>query len=312
MAFALFLVLAGLVLLTLSADRFVLSAARLASHWGLSTVLIGALVVGMGTSAPEFIVSVVSGGESFDLAIGNIAGSNIANLSLVLGASAMVATIAGQNRILRREGIMMLVAMTVFTGLIWDGSLGRVDGTILVLGMLVASFFLVRWSRQDDENGFGPDLDEIETDDTVSASKEIAIGTLTLLSMLAGAELLKDGALDIAEIMGISAGVIGLTLVAIGTSLPELATAVAAARRRENGLVVGNLLGSNLFNSLIVAGGVALFRPGTLEGDFTLTLLTMMAIGAGAGILGVMGNRYVRAEGAALLAVYFIYLFLTF
>lgn len=224
----------------------------------------------------------------------------------------MVATIAGQQRILRREGVMMLAAMTLFTALIWDGSLNRPDGILLIIGMAVASFYLVRWSRQDDVAGFGPDLDEIDTDATVSAGKEIAIGILTLIAMLIGAELLKDGALDIAEIMGISAGVIGLTLVAIGTSLPELATAVAAARRRENGLVVGNLLGSNLFNSLIVGGGVALFRPGTLEQDFTFTLITMMAIGAGAGILGTWGNRYVRAEGAALLAVYFIYLFVTF
>lgn len=312
MGFALFLVLVGLVLLTIAADRFVLSAARLASHWGLSTVLIGALVVGMGTSAPEFIVSVVSGGESLDLAIGNIAGSNIANLSLVLGASVMVATIAGQQRILRREGLLMMGSMVLFTVLIWDGSLNRTDGIILVSAMIVASALLVRWSRQDDAAGFGSPADEIDTDESVSAGKEIGIGLATLLTMLLGAEWLKDGALEIAEILGISAGVIGLTLVAIGTSLPELATAIAAARRRENGIVVGNLLGSNLFNSLIVGGGVALVRPGSLESSFTATLIVMLMIGALAGIFGLTGNRYVRAEGAALLAIYFGYLIITF
>lgn len=312
MTSALLLVLAGLILLTIAADRFVLSAARLASHWGMSTVLVGALVVGMGTSAPEFIVSVVSGGESLDLAIGNIAGSNIANLSLVLGASVMVATIAGQQRILRREGLLMFGSMVLFTVLIWNGSLNRADGIVLVLAMFVASALLVRWSKQDDVNGFGSPADEIDTDEHVSAGKEVTIGLATLGTMLLGAEWLKDGALEIAVILGISAGVIGLTLVAIGTSLPELATAIAAARRRENGIVVGNLLGSNLFNSLIVGGGVALVRPGALESSFDTTLIFMLVVGALSGVLGLMGNRYVRAEGAGLLVLYIGYLVLTF
>jgi cation:H+ antiporter len=312
MPHALLLVIAGLALLVLAADRFVLSAVRLASHWGMSTMLIGALVVGMGTSAPEFIVSVVSGGESFDLAIGNIVGSNIANLSLVLGASILVATIVGQQRILRREGIAMLASMVLFSALIWDGSLGLADGIILIAAMLVASFYLVRWSRQDNDSGVGKSIDELETGESVSAKKEIALGIGTLIVMLLGAEWLKDGALEIAQILGISAGAIGLTLVAIGTSLPELATVIAAARRRENGLVVGNLVGSNLFNSLVVGGGVALVRPGTLESSFTSTLVAMLLIGGLAGILGSIGNRFVRAEGAGLLALYLVYLVCTF
>ena len=312
MPHALLLVVAGLVLLILAADRFVLSAVRLASHWGMSTVLIGALVVGMGTSAPEFIVSVVSGGESFDLAIGNIVGSNIANLSLVLGASVLVTAIVGQQRILRREGIAMLASMMLFSALIWDGSLGQVDGSILVAAMVVTSFYLVRWSQQDDDNGIENSIDKLETNKSISAKKEIALGVGTLISMLLGAEWLKDGALEIAQILGISAGAIGLTLVAIGTSLPELATAIAAARRRENGLIVGNLVGSNLFNSLVVGGGVALIRPGTLESSFTSTLVVMLLIGGLAGILGSIGNRLVRAEGAGLLALYLVYLIYTF
>jgi len=200
----------------------------------------------------------------------------------------------------------------LFSALIWDGSLGLADGIILIAAMLVASFYLVRWSRQDNDSGVGKSIDELETGESVSAKKEIALGIGTLIVMLLGAEWLKDGALEIAQILGISAGAIGLTLVAIGTSLPELATVIAAARRRENGLVVGNLVGSNLFNSLVVGGGVALVRPGTLESSFTSTLVAMLLIGGLAGILGSIGNRFVRAEGAGLLALYLVYLVCTF
>ncbi len=294
-------VVVGLVMLTAAADRFVTSAARLAKAWGMSQILIGAVVVGMGTSAPEFIVSVVGGGQSFDLAFGNIAGSNIANLSLVLGASVMVSAIVGQRRILRREGALMIASLILFGALMWDGGLTRPEGLVLAGAAVLSGYLLVRWSS-------GEVNEDIDIDGDVRVPAEITFGLLTLAIMLIGANLLANGALDIAAELGISEGVIGLTLVAIGTSLPELATTIAAARQRRNALVVGNLLGSNLFNSLVVGAGVGLIRPGTAVDPVQATIVVMLGIALLAGILANTGNRLIRSEGVALLVAYGGYL----
>ena len=266
---AIVFVVIGLALLTVAADRFVSSAARLAKAWGMSQILIGAIVVGMGTSAPEFIVSVVGGGDSFDLAFGNISGSNIANLSLVLGASVLVNTIVNQRGVMRREGGLMLGGMLLYGLLLWDGGLTRLDGAILATGGIIAGWLLVRWSSGAD--------DDIDFDGPVTVRLELLIGIGTLGIMLLGAQLLAKGALRIAADIGVSEGFIGLTVVAIGTSLPELATVIAAARQRRNAMVVGNLLGSNLFNSLVVGAGVGLIRPGVALDQVRPTLIAMMA-----------------------------------
>lgn len=204
----------------------------------------------------------------------------------------------------------MLLAVSLFALLVWDGGLDRTEGVILAAGAVAAGAALVRWSKQDGAEEFAEQLDEFAGDEGVSQPKEISLGLLTLAVMLFGADLLAGGALDIADLLGVSAGFIGLTVVAIGTSLPELATAVAAARRRENDLIVGNLLGSNLFNSLVVGGGVALLRPGTATGDFRPTLAIMIGVAALSGLLTATGNRLVRAEGVLLLAVFVGYLVL--
>lgn len=298
---AILFVVVGLVLLTFAADRFVTAAARLAKAWGMSQILIGAVVVGMGTSAPEFIVSVVGGGKSFDLAFGNIAGSNIANLSLVLGASVLVSAIIGQRTILRREGLLMLLAVILFGAFMWDGGLSRIEGGILALGAGLAGYLLARWSTGETD-------DEVDLDGEVNVPIELVAGLLTLSVMLAGAQLLATGALNAAAILGVSEGFIGLTVVAIGTSLPELATAIAAARQRRNALVVGNLLGSNLFNSLVVGAGVGLIRPGVADDPVRGSIIAMIAIAALAGILLNTGDRMVRSEGIVLLATYAGYL----
>ncbi len=304
---AIALILGGLILLTGAADRFVVAAARLAKAWGISPILIGALVVGMGTSAPEFIVSVIGGSESFDLAMGNIVGSNISNLTLVLGTSVLVSPIAGQRRILRREGALMIVAVGLYAALLWNGDLTRTDGTVLAIGMGLAALALVQWARRDAADGM-LDNDEEESEEEFTVGRELIIGALALVTMIVGANLLKDGALDLASLIGLSEGFVGLSIVAIGTSLPELATAVSAARRRQNDLVVGNLLGSNLFNSLAVAGGVGLIQPGMAVEPFQALALVMVGVAVFAGTLTFTGNRLVRVEGLALLAVFVLYL----
>lgn len=301
MFIAILFVITGLVLLTLAADRFVAAAARLAKAWGMSQILIGAVVVGMGTSAPEFIVSVVGGGKSFDLAFGNVAGSNIANLTMVLGASVLVSAIVGQRTILRREGALMFLAVALFGGFMWDGELTRAEGLVLALGAALSGYLLVRWSTGETDEDF-------ELDGEITVPTELLVGILTLVVMLVGAQLLASGALDIAGLLGVSEGFIGLTVVAIGTSLPELATAIAAARRRQNALVVGNLLGSNLFNSLVVGAGIGLIRPGVAVDPIHGTIVAMIGVALLAGILTNTGNRLVRTEGVALLATYIGYL----
>ena len=302
------LVVGGLVLLTAGADRFVLAAARLSRMWGLSPILIGALVVGMGTSAPEFLVSVVAAaGGGLDLAVGNVIGSNVANLSLVLGATALVAPIAGHIRTLRREGILMFGAVVLLAGLTWNRSLTTSEGIILLVAMVVAAAMLVRWARRDGD-GAGvvtAELDEMTYDSGRPNPRfEIIVGIVALVATLGGAEMLVRGAQAIARQLDLSEAFIGLTLVALGTSLPELATALAAARRREHDLVVGNLLGSNLFNSLGVAGGAAVLGGGAISDRFGTGLLFMLGVAAFAGVLTATGNKLVRWEGFALLAVY--------
>ena len=302
------LVLGGLVLLTAGADRFVLAAARLSRVLGLSPILIGALVVGMGTSAPEFLVSVVAAaGGRIDLAVGNVIGSNIANLSLVLGATALVTPMAGHVQTLRREGFLMFGAVALLAIVVWNQSLTVAEGIVLLVAMGLAAVVLIRWARGDVEGArtVTAELDEMTYDSGRPNPRfEIIVGIVALLATLGGAEMLVRGAQEIATRLDLSEGFIGLTLVALGTSLPELATVLAAARRKENDLVIGNLLGSNLFNSLAVAGGAAVVGGGTLVTGFRTGLLFMLGVAAFAGILTATGNRLVRWEGFALLAVY--------
>ncbi|MFO7547602.1 MAG: calcium/sodium antiporter [Acidimicrobiia bacterium] len=301
------LVVAGLALLTLSADRFVVSAARLSRLWGLSPILIGAVVVGLGTSLPEMLVSGLAAADpgGLDLALGNVVGSNIANLTLVLGISTLISPMAGQRRIIRREGMAMLVGSAALTGLAWNGDLLFLEGAILAAGMVVALGLLYRWSLIDAADG---ELDAGFEDPTdgqvIRPNREVLLGIGALALTLLGARLLVDGAKGVAGGLGVSGGLIGLTLVAVGTSLPELATGIAAARRHENDLVLGNVLGSNLFNALAVGGVSAMIGNGQLEADFRGSLLAMLVISAVAGLLSSTQNRLQRWEGALLLAAY--------
>jgi cation:H+ antiporter len=307
MLFDLGFVVAGLALLTLSADRFVVSAARLSRFWGLSPILIGAVVVGLGTSLPEMLVSGLAAAEpgGLDLALGNVVGSNIANLTLVLGISTLISPMVGQRRIIRREGMAMFAGSVLLAGLAWNGDLLFVEGAVLAAGMIVALILLYRWSLVDAANGeLDAEFEEPGDGRPVRPGIEVAVGIGTLALTLMGARLLVDGAQGVAGTLGISGGLIGLTLVAVGTSLPELATGIAAARRHENDLVVGNVLGSNLFNALAVGGVSGMIGNGLFDADFRLSLVAMLVISVVAGVLAFTRNRLERWEGALLLAAY--------
>jgi cation:H+ antiporter len=298
-------VVAGLVVLTYAADQFVVGAARLATILRLSPVVIGAVVIGFGTSAPEMIVSGLAASRgSLDIAVGNIVGSNVANLTLVLGAAALVTPIVVRSPVLKREAPLSLGLTLVFAVLVQSG-LSRADA--LVLGtLLVASLaFIIVASRGTDEIMTG-EVEEFLADGPVARGKEGLRTALGLIGTLGAAQLLVVSATEIASGLGLSEGFIGLTVVAIGTSLPELATSLQAARKDETDLIVGNLLGSNLFNSGAVAAVAGLAGPGPLD-DPTIVgfaTLLMVVVSVGATVFMITGKRVVRWEGALLLAAY--------
>ena len=304
MLLAVLLLVAGLVLLTVGADRFVVASARLARRLGISTVLIGALVVGLGTSAPELLVSVLAAGRGeVDIALGNVIGSNTANMTLVLGSCALVAPIVSRVRTIRREGFTMFIALVFISLLLWNLRLDRWEAVLLAVGMVIAALLLVWWSPSDRE---ASQVDLIPGEDVWSGSmrREVIVGLATLAVTLVGADLLIRGAERLADEAGISSAFVGLVIVSVGTSLPELATAIASARRKETDLVIGNVLGSNLFNTLAVAGTAGLVGPGSVDAGFRYAMGFMLAAGFVAGVFVLTGRRLTRWEGAALLAIF--------
>lgn len=302
MLLALIFFVGGLIALTLSADRFVLSASRLSRALGLSPILIGALVIGLGTSAPEMLVSGLAAwrGE-IDIAVGNVVGSNTANLSLVLGSAALVATIVSRAKTIIREGVLMLVAMLAASLMLWNLELGRVEGAILAVSMLGAGYLLVRWARVDPET---VDTRVADSPEEIRVGVEWFIGLGALLLTLLGADFLVRGATRMAEELGITSAFVGLVIVSVGTSLPELATALSAARRGETDLVLGNLVGSNLFNTLAVLGLAGVIGPGVVSDEFNGAIAYMLVVAVVAGGFVVSGRKLERWQGAVLLALF--------
>ncbi len=315
-------VAAGLVVLVKAGDRFVGGAVSLAAELRVPPVVVGALIIGFGTSVPEMMVSgfAAAGGDR-DLGVGNVVGSNLANLSLVLGTGALLTTMKIDTGVLCREAPVATAACAVFTFLVWDG-LSRGDGVALVV--LLATFLV--WVLRDASRAVEPELSaevdefvaefeaDLVGDDQAVAEADappmmaslVAVTVLGLLGTLVGARLLVWGAVGIADELGLAQGFVGITLVAVGTSLPELVTAVIAARRQEEELMVGNLLGSNIFNSLAVAGIVGLVGPGPLADPVVAHrgALIMMVVVVTAAVFMVTGRRVGRVEAGALLGAY--------
>jgi cation:H+ antiporter len=291
--------LGGLVLLAVAADRFVLAAARLSRAWGLSPVLVGALVVGMGTSAPELLVSILSAVDGdLNLALGNAVGSNVANVTLVVGLSAVIRPLTGTLKVLQREGVMMFLAVIGLAYVMWDGEVTRIESLCLLGAMLVAAGLVVRWAKLDKDTELGSAR---RSADDVRVGMELAVGLAALGLTLLGAQLLVTGATDLALALGIGSSFVGMTLVAVGTSLPELATSVAGVRRGEHDIVLGNVVGSNLFNALAVGGVAGVIAPGDAEPSLRLGAVAMVGFAALAGLLARTGRTVERWEGVALL-----------
>ena len=292
-------VLVGLVLLTKAADVFVDGAVGWASSTNISPVVVGAVVVGFGTSAPELLVSGIAAvNDDVALGVGNVVGSNVANLSLVLGAAALIVPILVTRAVLAREAPLSLLGVLVFAYFTIDG-FARWEGIVMLL-LLVAALSWIIFGSSDDS------VEEFDVDESLTLRMSVVMTSGGLVATLAGAQLMVWGAMAIADRFGLSGGFIGFTLVAVGTSLPELVTAIAAARKGETELILGNLLGSNLFNSLAVGGLIAVVGAGPI-GDELLErygIVLMIVVATLAWVFMVVRKRVSHIEALILLTVY--------
>lgn len=296
--------IAGLVVLARAAAMFVDGAVGISRKFGVSPVIIGAVVIGLGTSVPELLVSVLAAvrGDSA-LGVGNVVGSNVANLSLVLGVAALLAPLAVNASVLRREAPLSFLAVGAFALALQNG-LTRLDGALLLGGLVVAILIVVRATSRGRNDALAEDVEGEFL--PIRTGRLAAVTLVGLVGTTLGAQLLVTGATGLATEAGLSEGFVGVTLVAVGTSLPELVTAAHAARRHEDELIIGNVLGSNVFNSLLVGGAIALIAPGPID---DLRLVTVGAAGMTivalvAWLLMARGRRIVRGEAALLLAGY--------
>lgn len=302
----------GLAVLVWSADKFVDGAAATAKHLGMPALLIGMVVIGFGTSAPEMTVSAFAAWEGNPaLALGNAYGSNILNIVLILGATAAISAIAVHSDIIRRE-LPILLAVTVLSGfLIWDGAISRLDAAILLLvffGIMGWSIYTAMRNRQD---ALSADVEEELAEHSMSLQAALVWLVVGLALLIASSKVLVWGAVEVAHALGVSDLVIGLTIVALGTSLPELASSIAAARKGESDLALGNIVGSNLFNTLAVVGIAGAIAPFAVAQEVLVRdYPVMLAVTVGLFIMAYgfrKPGHLTRWEGIAMLAVYVAY-----
>lgn len=305
-------VIAGLIALVWSADRFVDGAAATAKHLGMPTLLIGMVIIGFGTSAPEMVVSALAAMQGNPgLALGNGFGSNITNIALILGLTAILAPIAVQSRILKAELPVLMLATLLVGALLYDFEISRLDAWI----MLGIFFVIMGWSiwrgMRQPKDSLADDIAHELEGDFMPLGRALVWLFIGLALLIASSRLLVWGAVDIASALGVSDLIIGLTIVAIGTSLPELASSIIAVRKNEHDLAIGNVIGSNLFNTLAVVGIAGAIQPlavgsEVLYRDWSIMAgLTVSLFVLGYGVLG--RGRINRIEGALLVAAYFGY-----
>jgi cation:H+ antiporter len=304
-------IVAGLVLLVWSADRFIEGSASVARHFGMSPLLIGMVIVGFGTSAPEMFVSALSSFQGNPgIALGNAYGSNIANIGLILGLTALISPIAVHSQVLRQElPILILVtALAVFQ--LWDGVLSRTDALVLLMVLAGLMVWSIRQGMRQRADSLGVEVEGELVACGMPLGRAIGWLVVGLLLLIVSSRLLVWGAVEIARQLGVGDLIIGLTVVAVGTSLPELASSIIAIRRKEHDIALGNVLGSNLFNTLAVVGIAGTIHPmavppEVLSRDMVvmtgLTLFLFLFL-FGYGFRGP--GRINRFEGATLLTAY--------
>ncbi|MEZ8825539.1 calcium/sodium antiporter [Vibrio amylolyticus] len=301
----------GLVFLVWSADKLVFGAAALARNVGISPLVIGMTILAMGSSAPEMMVSATAALEGkTDTAVGNVLGSNIANIALILGITALIKPLSISSAVLRRELPLMIGVTLVAGAILWDNHLGRSEGILLFVLFAFFILTMLRISRNEKKNGdVLLDEQESEVPEGVSNSKAALWVVIGLIILPISANILVNNAVIIAKFFGMSDLVIGLTIIAVGTSLPELAASLAGVLKGEDDMAVGNIIGSNVFNILAVMGIPGILSPSiinafAMDRDFWVMLavsllLVVMALGKSRSIN--------RIEGGILFAIFIAY-----
>ncbi|WP_194091295.1 calcium/sodium antiporter [Vibrio hibernica] len=311
MLIAVGLLIVGLALLVWSADKLVYGSAAVAKNMGISPLVIGMTILAMGSSAPEMMVSATAALDGkTDTAIGNVIGSNIANIALILGIAALIKPLSIGSTILRRELPLMMIVTVIAGFLLWDNYFGFSEGIILMVLFVGFILMMLKISKEEkNNNDVLLDQQESEIPDGVDNKKAIFWVIVGLILLLISSKLVVDNAVIIAKFFGMSDLIIGLTIIAIGTSLPELAASVAGVMKGEDDMAVGNVIGSNIFNILAVMGLPGLINPSMISEhimgrDFWVmlgisTLLVLMALGK--------SRRISRIEGGILFVCFLAY-----
>jgi cation:H+ antiporter len=312
MTLAFIAIIAGLALLVWSADRFVDGAAAVACHFGMPPLLVGMVIIGFGTSAPEMVVSAIAASQGNPgLALGNAYGSNITNIALVLGLTALIMPIKVHSQILRKELPILALVTAVAAWQLGDDQITRIEGLVL-LGVFMGLMGWTIWQglhKKDDSLGSEFELELIKQ--KMPVGRALFWLGLGLVLLIASSRLLVWGAVVVARGFGVSDLIIGLTVVAVGTSLPELASSIIATRKGESDIALGNVLGSNLFNTLAVVGIAGSIQPMVVEAQvlsrdvLSMALLTLLLFVFSYGFRGP--GRINRLEGALLVAAYIGY-----
>jgi cation:H+ antiporter len=305
------LILASFVVLFIGAELLVRGGSGMALKLGLSPLVVGLTVVAYGTSTPELIVSLKAAvaGQP-DIAMGNVIGSNIFNIAVILGLSAVVFPIRTNLQVLRWDAPLLLLVSIAAPLTFLNGQVSRLEGSIFVLGAVASTVWTVRMARRDESAGQVAAVEVPEIRPSKSLPMDTVKIVIGLLVLVGGSKLLVDNAVVVAKSLGISEAVIGLTIIAAGTSMPELATSVVAAWRKQSDIALGNVLGSNLFNLLFVLGGSAAVHPIRTAAMSTLDLGMMIGLTAVLVPMLATGKRLNRVEGLLLLVAYGGYMFL--
>lgn len=304
------LLIVGLVVLYFGAEAMVKGASQLALSFGISPLIVGLTVVAFGTSAPEFLVSLIAVLDGVDgISVGNIVGSNVCNLALILGVAALIAPLPIAASSLRFEYPFMFIASVALVIVCWNGSIHPIEGGILTLGIVIFVAWQMRGAWRSHRAHKEAESEDVEVDENSTTLKNIMYLVFGFVGLGAGAHLMVESSSSIARVFGISDFIIGTTIVAFGTSLPELATSVVAALRRQSDISVGNVFGSNIFNTFFVMGLIpAIFglevEPRAIQIDLpAMLLVTVLAF-------PLMRSRYrlSRVEGGVLLTFYVLYI----
>ncbi|MCW8107872.1 calcium/sodium antiporter [Alteromonas ponticola] len=312
MTLAIIAIIVGLPVLLWSAEKFINGSAGIANHFGVSPLLIGMLIIGFGTSAPEIIVSIFAAMQgNSGIALGNAYGSNIANIALILGLTAVISPIAVRSEIIRRELPIMLGIMFLAAWQLLDFHVSK-DDAFMLIGIFILLF---SWSVWQGIRGDKDALAEEFTEEMSHADSSVKMNLIWLLTglllLIASSRVLVWGAVEVATFFGVSDTIIGLTIIAIGTSLPELASSLMAVKKGEHDLALGNVIGSNMFNTLAVVGIAGLIQPMSVEPIFFYRdIVFMLAVSVALLIfcIGIKGpGRLNRLEGGAFLLAYIVY-----